>query len=77
MQTHKNEKSFEYIEKLTSNRLIARLNGLAEDLDHTREECLEGFLQYTVRKAFGGKEFAHDVSLIIRVNVLGDDTQSP
>jgi len=44
MQTHKDEKSLKYIEYLASSGLITRFNGLAENLDHTREKSLEGFL---------------------------------
>ena len=38
---HQNKKCLQGIEKLTCNRIVATLNGLADDLQHLGEEGLE------------------------------------
>jgi len=65
MQTHKDEKSLKYIEYLASSGLVTRFNRLAENLNHTREKSLEGFLLDSVTWIFRKKEFTHNVGLVI------------
>jgi len=76
--TYKDEECLENIKQLTSACLILALETLANNPNHTGEKCSECFLNDSISPhSHISMRIAYYIGLVIRVDVLGNDTQCP